>query len=297
MMALRPLQAQRANQPHHAQPSHEPLRYARTERAHSFADSFWRHSYLCDTLRYDALTAKAGLIEQRRQRTEEEAAAAVEKAIARRLHAVEAADTVRVFRVARAEVAALEADALATRAAEWARQRSVVDEERRRGKAAMVQRIRERRDEARTSRLCFDAGTREVELCLSKDEEESARERREALARAAVVSCAAATACRRRPAAPGESAVRVGHQVALFRTPEMLHGTVRFVGKTALARGELVGVELEKRRGRHDGQPPGQPRYFECQAGHGVFVRPEDVVVVGATPQALLQLSPVRASA
>lgn len=54
-------------------------------------------------------------------------------------------------------------------------------------------------------------------------------------------------------------------------------GVVRFVGSTAFADGEWVGVELNSQTGRNDGSYAGT-RYFSCDAACGVFVREGNVV-------------------
>lgn len=48
---------------------------------------------------------------------------------------------------------------------------------------------------------------------------------------------------------------------------------VRFIGSTHFAAGEWLGVELEDSSGKNDGAVLGQ-RYFDCEPGHGMFVRP-----------------------
>lgn len=51
---------------------------------------------------------------------------------------------------------------------------------------------------------------------------------------------------------------------------------VRFVGTTELADGEWIGVEFTKPVGSHNGTVKGK-QYFECKAGHGLMVRPNQV--------------------
>ncbi|CAM9917171.1 unnamed protein product, partial [Ectocarpus sp. 12 AP-2014] len=49
-----------------------------------------------------------------------------------------------------------------------------------------------------------------------------------------------------------------------------------WVGPTHFSAGVWVGVELDTCDGRNDGEVQGT-RYFTCSAGHGVFVRPDNV--------------------
>lgn len=60
-------------------------------------------------------------------------------------------------------------------------------------------------------------------------------------------------------------------------------GTVRFVGQTHFAAGDWVGVELEDGGGKNDGSVQGE-RYFECEMGRGMFVRPTIVVRIVEQP-------------
>ncbi|KYG41903.1 hypothetical protein M433DRAFT_114914 [Acidomyces richmondensis BFW] len=52
--------------------------------------------------------------------------------------------------------------------------------------------------------------------------------------------------------------------------------TVRFVGTTSFQTGDWVGVELEDPTGKNDGSVKGE-RYFDCEPGHGMFLRPSGV--------------------
>ena len=87
---------------------------------------------------------------------------------------------------------------------------------------------------------------------------------------------------------------------ARVRTSRGRVGTVRFVGPTAFAEGEWVGVELDEAAGSHDGVVQGQ-RYFTCATSlagdgaaggegeggrHGTFVRRADLGAVGKTHHA-----------
>ena len=50
-------------------------------------------------------------------------------------------------------------------------------------------------------------------------------------------------------------------------------GTVRFIGTTSFAVGDWIGVELTDATGKNDGAVQGE-RYFECEPGFGMFIRP-----------------------
>ncbi|CAL8395190.1 unnamed protein product [Arctogadus glacialis] len=56
-------------------------------------------------------------------------------------------------------------------------------------------------------------------------------------------------------------------------------GTVRYVGPTDFAEGVWIGVELEVPAGKNDGSVAGR-RYFLCNHGYGVLVRPDRVTRV-----------------
>ncbi|TPX10545.1 uncharacterized protein E0L32_008431, partial [Thyridium curvatum] len=78
-----------------------------------------------------------------------------------------------------------------------------------------------------------------------------------------------------------------------IRTGDGKVGIVRFVGGTAFAPGEWVGVELDDDTGKNDGSVQGE-RYFDCEMGHGIFVRPTTIAVL-AQPAA--QPKPAAAAA
>ena len=60
-------------------------------------------------------------------------------------------------------------------------------------------------------------------------------------------------------------------------------GTIRFIGTTHFAVGDWIGVELNDATGKNDGAVQGE-RYFDCEAGHGMFVRPTAVASVLQQP-------------
>ena len=83
--------------------------------------------------------------------------------------------------------------------------------------------------------------------------------------------------------------VEVDVSVAVGTRCKVAHrgeGTVRFAGKVE-KKGVWIGVELDEKRGRGDGTAFGQ-RFFTCEAGHGIVVRPNQVRVAAdaaETPQ------------
>lgn len=64
---------------------------------------------------------------------------------------------------------------------------------------------------------------------------------------------------------------------------------VQFAGNTHFAAGDWVGVELDDASGKNDGSVQGQ-RYFDCLAGHGMFIRPSVARIIDeSTPKPKLQ--------
>ena len=53
-------------------------------------------------------------------------------------------------------------------------------------------------------------------------------------------------------------------------------GVVQFVGVTDFAEGSWIGLVLDDRSGKNDGAVQGK-RYFRCDQGKGMFVRPAGV--------------------
>eukprot|EP00927_Polykrikos_kofoidii_P012321 TRINITY_DN15310_c0_g1_i1.p1 TRINITY_DN15310_c0_g1~~TRINITY_DN15310_c0_g1_i1.p1 ORF type:complete len:863 (-),score=151.51 TRINITY_DN15310_c0_g1_i1:60-2648(-) len=79
-----------------------------------------------------------------------------------------------------------------------------------------------------------------------------------------------------------------------------LSGIVRFTGQADFAVGDWVGIELDERAGRNDGEIQGK-RYFECPEDHGIFVRPTVVRITdestgGASGAAKLKASEAASS-
>jgi dynactin 1 len=56
-------------------------------------------------------------------------------------------------------------------------------------------------------------------------------------------------------------------------------GVVRFVGTTHFSAGQWIGIALDDDSGKNDGTVQGQ-RYFDCNPGHGMFVRPDTVIIL-----------------
>lgn len=63
---------------------------------------------------------------------------------------------------------------------------------------------------------------------------------------------------------------QIGQTVEL---PDGRIARVHFIGSTQFAAGDWLGVELDDASGKNDGAVQGQ-RYFDCEPGHGMFVRP-----------------------
>lgn len=59
--------------------------------------------------------------------------------------------------------------------------------------------------------------------------------------------------------------------------------TVRFIGLTHFANGEWIGVELNDATGKNDGEVQGE-RYFQCEPGFGMFIRPTAIGTVLQQP-------------
>ena len=61
---------------------------------------------------------------------------------------------------------------------------------------------------------------------------------------------------------------------------------VQFIGSTDFAAGDWIGVVLDDATGKNDGSVKGQ-RYFTCNPGHGMFVRPSAASIIDQpTPKA-----------
>lgn len=63
---------------------------------------------------------------------------------------------------------------------------------------------------------------------------------------------------------------------AVIELTDGRQATVRFLGSTHFATGEWIGLELNEATGKNDGSVQGE-RYFDCEPGYGMFVRPSVV--------------------
>ncbi|KAK8094257.1 CAP-Gly domain-containing protein [Apiospora hydei] len=72
------------------------------------------------------------------------------------------------------------------------------------------------------------------------------------------------------------SGIKVGQIIELT---DGRKATIRFVGQTHFASGDWVGVELDDDGGKNDGSVQGE-RYFDCEMGRGMFVRPTTIAVI-----------------
>jgi dynactin 1 len=68
---------------------------------------------------------------------------------------------------------------------------------------------------------------------------------------------------------------------------------IRFIGETAFSSGEWVGVELEEPTGKNDGSVKGD-RYFDCEMGFGMFVRPQTMSVIQQAPPPAAKPAPAK---
>lgn len=71
------------------------------------------------------------------------------------------------------------------------------------------------------------------------------------------------------------------------QTQDGRQGIIRYIGSLHIAAGNWCGLELSDNSGKNDGSVKGE-RYFQCQPGHGIFVRKESVVKVLKQPAAVV---------
>ncbi|KAL1953970.1 hypothetical protein VTO42DRAFT_1886 [Malbranchea cinnamomea] len=65
----------------------------------------------------------------------------------------------------------------------------------------------------------------------------------------------------------------------LISLPDGRQAVIRFIGTTQFAPGDWIGIELDEPTGKNDGSVQGE-RYFECEPGYGMFIRPSAVAAV-----------------
>lgn len=78
----------------------------------------------------------------------------------------------------------------------------------------------------------------------------------------------------------------MSEQIQVGQVIELTDGrlaTVRYVGQPHFAAGDWVGVELEDETGKNDGSVQGE-RYFDCDPGRGMFVRPAAITIIERAP-------------
>jgi dynactin 1 len=73
-------------------------------------------------------------------------------------------------------------------------------------------------------------------------------------------------------------------------------GTVRYVGQTAFAPGEWIGVECEDYKGKNDGSVKGD-RYFECEMEKGLFLRAAGIERIVQQPAPAAKAVPAKKAA
>jgi dynactin complex subunit len=74
------------------------------------------------------------------------------------------------------------------------------------------------------------------------------------------------------------SDIQVGMQVMMKDKQPSLVGLVQFIGQTSFASGIWVGIKLEVPLGKNNGIVQGV-KYFQCLPLHGLFVRPQQLVI------------------
>lgn len=60
-------------------------------------------------------------------------------------------------------------------------------------------------------------------------------------------------------------------------------GIVKYVGHIHVAEGDWLGIDLQEPTGKNDGSVRGE-RYFDCPAGHGLFVKETDILRIVSQP-------------
>jgi dynactin complex subunit len=75
------------------------------------------------------------------------------------------------------------------------------------------------------------------------------------------------------------SDIQIGMEVIMKDKQPVLHGIVQFIGQTSFASGVWVGIKLEVPLGKNNGVVQGV-KYFQCLPLHGLFVRPQQLMIV-----------------
>lgn len=70
--------------------------------------------------------------------------------------------------------------------------------------------------------------------------------------------------------------------------PDGRRAVIQFAGITSFAPGDWLGIRLDEPTGKNDGSVQGE-RYFECEPGYGMFIRPTAVA-------AILEMAPLPAA-
>lgn len=70
----------------------------------------------------------------------------------------------------------------------------------------------------------------------------------------------------------------------LISLPDGRQAVIRFVGTTHFAPGDWIGIELDEPTGKNDGAVQGE-RYFDCDQGYGMFIRPSAVAPILESPR------------
>ena len=73
---------------------------------------------------------------------------------------------------------------------------------------------------------------------------------------------------------------KIGDRVLVGNTNP---GAIAFIGETRFAKGEWAGIVLDEPVGKNNGSVQGV-RYFECQAGHGIFTKLEKLTKINQIP-------------
>ena len=69
-------------------------------------------------------------------------------------------------------------------------------------------------------------------------------------------------------------------------------GVIRYIGNAAFATGAWLGLELSDDKGKNDGSVNGE-RYFECEPGFGIFIRPESITEIIDRPPVATNGKPI----